>query len=104
VTTLYTLSYVALAVIHLITYLAIVARHAIPRAPRAFHAALTAPMLSGVVLLFVIAAAVAGDLRDVFGLDISYYRLAFLWTEIAWLSVLLYYAFWWFKHGRNEEG
>lgn len=98
-TTLIALSYVALAIIYLFTYFAIIARHAIPRAPVAFHFALTAPMFLGVALLFSIAVLVETGADA----NILHYMTAFVWTEIAWLSILLYYAYWWYMHGRNEE-
>ncbi len=102
-TELFTATYITLAVVLLITYLAIVARHAIPRAPMAFHLALTIPMIGGVVVLFLLAGIVSTTSRALFGVDIEVYRLVFLWTQIAWLSILLYYAYWWYMHGRNEE-
>ncbi len=102
-TTLFTATYVTLAVVLLITYLAIVARHAIPRAPKVFHLALTIPMIGGVVVLFLLAGIVSTSSRSLFGIDIEVYRLIFLWTQISWLSILLYYAYWWYMHGRNEE-
>ncbi len=102
-TTLFTASFVTLAVIHLITYAAIVARHAIPRAPIGFHLALTGPMLAGVALLFLIAVVVRTGSGALFGVGSMYYITAFVWTEIGWLSVLLYYSYWWYRHGRNEE-
>jgi hypothetical protein len=103
VTVLDTSGYVVLAVVLLFTYLAIVARHAIPRAPRAFSVALTAPMLAGVVLMFLLAALVRKGSESLFGVGLQDYMTIFVWTENAWLSVLLYYAFWWYRHGRNEE-
>ncbi len=102
-TTLFMLTYVTLAVVLLITYLGIVARHAIPRAPQVFHLALTIPMIGGVVLLFLLAGIVQTESRSLFGIDIEFYRLVFDWTLLAWLSILLYYAYWWYMHGRNEE-
>ncbi len=102
-TALFTATYVTLAVLLLITYLAIVARHAIPRAPTVFHLALTVPMIGGVVVLFLLAGIVRTESGSLFGIDVEVYRLIFLWTLIAWLSVLLYYAYWWYMHGRNEE-
>ncbi len=102
-TTLFAATYIALAVVLLITYFAILARHAIPEAPAAIHVALTVPMLGGVVVLFLLAGIVRTESRSLFGIDIELYRLIFLWTLILWLSVLLYYAYWWFTNGRNEE-
>ncbi len=101
-TTLYAASYVSLAVVQVVTYLAIVARHAIPRSPRVFHVALTAPMWAGVVLLFMLATLVSTGSGELFGLEALDYMTFFIWTETSWLSVLLYYAYWWYRHGRNE--
>ncbi len=102
-TTLYAASYVTLAVVQVVTYLAIVARHAIPRSPRVFHVALTAPMWAGVVLLFMLATLVSTGSGELFGFEALDYMTFFIWTETSWLSVLLYYAYWWYRHGRNEE-
>ncbi len=95
--------FVALAVVHLLTYLAVVWRHAIPRSPVAFHVALTLPMLIGVVLLFLLAVAAEVGGGSLLGVDDGRYLQAFLWTDVVWLSILLYYAFWWYRYGRNEE-
>ncbi len=99
-TTLIALPFVVLAVVYIFVYLAIVARHAIPRAPVAFHFALTAPMFLGIGLLFTIAALVetGADAKTVVN-----HMTGFVWTEIAWLSVLLFYSYWWYRHGRNER-
>jgi hypothetical protein len=95
--------YVVLAVIYLITYFVIVARHAIPLAPHAFHVALTVPMLGGGVLLFLLAALVRTGSGALFGMDTMFYVTAFVWSHAAWMSILLFYSYWWYMHGRNKE-
>lgn len=94
--------YLTLAIVHLLTYLAVITRHAVPRSPFPFHIALTPFMLGGAFVLVVLGVGAVAQVNEIWGVSIVTWRSIRLWSEVGWLAILLYYAYWHFTHARND--
>lgn len=87
---------------------AVLTRHAIPRAPGLFPSLLMAPML-GAFVAALLMAVMAADIspegsRMLFGVPLDTYRLVFFACEAAWIWILNVYALAWHLSIRHRRG
>lgn len=96
-------SFVVLSVILLVTLIVVLTRHAVPATTRAFHIALTPFMVMDAFTKGLLAATYRAETDIVLGLRIEWVRIVTNYSEIAWLSILLFYSYWHFVvRGRRQ--
>ncbi len=95
-----------LAVAQVVALGAVLTRHAIPRAPTVFGAALLLPMVVAATTALLMAyMAGPGSAPDMlFGVPLTVYRIAFFASEAMWISVLCIYAYAWHVSIRHRHG
>ncbi len=98
-------AFVWLAVAQGIALGAVLTRHAIPRAPTVFGAALLLPMVvaATTALLMGYMAGPGSDPDMLFGIPLTMYLLIFAASEAMWISVLCAYSFYHHVAGRFKR-
>ncbi len=91
-----------LAVAQVVALGAVLTRHAIPRAPTVFGAALLLPMVvaATTALLMAYMSGPGSSPDMLFGIPLTVYQTAFFASEAMWISVLCMYSYYHHVRGR----
>jgi amino acid transporter len=96
--------FILLAFLQIIALIAILYRHAIPRAPKLFHGLLLGPMLAGVVCLFILAWLALTGIETIFGLNETLVLFIYFGATTTTWGTLDFYALYHFRRMRQRYG
>lgn len=100
--------FVFLAVMMLISLVAILFRHAIPRAPSLFQALVGVPVVVASTVSFLLAYMALAEIDSLWGIGLAVYRSAITYSVgVVFLNLNIYSLAWYvslrYKHGAEAQ-